>query len=406
MINVPTLSPRESKKRKRTSDTGSQQLPIVSPTNDHHPQSQQHLSSPWSGMMIQGYYIPLSITPVTLEDCNGLKTGNIVPIIPCVESPTLLDMYMTACKQPYLVNGSYYCSSSLGSPNQDGSYTWTIEAVDNEDKSSKGEENNQEEEAVEALLNLSSSVPLTPVPRLICGDIYKPYPVLFQQCMNNPDVSNTFATIFQSKCSSNMIMNGRYIDCEGKECQHVPIRQCCGFAQYLDYLSDVFSSMPDALYMVEDGDNIIFGYDDDELIVASGFSFQGTYMEFKEKPLSTSTTVASLPTFSSVSSPLGISETSSLDDEDSLQDSYEWMITRNTSSSSLSSLTDGSDSPPCIHGQFVPYRSKELILPPDSCIESTKAHEVSVKGKIAFHINAETRLINCIDFTYQQNLSP
>ncbi len=405
MICLPTLSPRESKKRKRTSDTGNQ-LPIVSPSKDHeHPQ--QQLSSPWSGMMIQGYYGPLVIIPVALEDRNGLKLRNAVPIIPPVESPTLLDMYMTACKQPFLVNGSYYCSSSFGPPNQDGSYTWTIEAVDNEDKPSKEEEeDNQEKEATEALLNLSSAVPRPQIPRLIHGDIYKSYPLLFQQCMNDPDVSNTFATIFQSKCSSNMIMNGRYIDCEGKECSHEPVRQCCGFAQYLVYLSDVFSSMPDALYMVEDGNNIIFGCDSEELIVASGFRFQGTYMEFKEKPLSSSASVTSLSTISSVSSQCECSETSLLDDHDCLQDSYEWKITPSTSSSSLSSLSDDSDLPPCIHGQFVPYRSKELILPPNSCIESTKAHEVSVKGKIAFHINTETRLINCIDFTYQQYLSP
>jgi hypothetical protein len=83
-------------------------------------------------------------------------------------------------------------------------------------------------------------------------------------------------------------------------------------------------------------------------------------------------------------------------------DSYQWLPSSSTTSSTIQNYELQEQSQQYILGQFLPCNTKELLVPTNSSIAAGQAAEVSIRGKCCFYISNTSMLIRRMEFSYHQ----
>jgi hypothetical protein len=268
-------------------------------------------------------------------------------------------------------------------------------------------------------------------------DTFVRYPILFQNQMNTAD-SQAFMDSFRDKCEEGFVAMGYYVDAAGKIIHQRAIRSNIGWVQYKRYLEDLFKFIPDAVFMTVD---TTFIRNDYEIIISSEFLYTGTYMVLQPKNGSG----RSLKEVESIS-PSASTSCENVDfrnvfrgdeDDDEVPEAIEdesylsqlqmplqhvdWSVMTNMESHRNKSSLHQEEKSPKSHyewvpttsaneesgkyilGQFVPSKSKELVLSRDAPFSVAKSSEVSIRGKFKIFINNASYLIRRIEFAYQQD---
>jgi hypothetical protein len=210
------------------------------------------------------------------------------------------------------------------------------------------------------------------------------YPKLLEHSMNCGDPTEFLKTIGR-KCEEGIMVFGHYVDQQNR-----PIYanvSCCwvGVMRYFRQIESILRSMPDVTIRVANSQCI---YKRDEIIISSKFSLKGTYLEYH--PQSNLTVPQSSDDMAELMSQASSMSTHSIEipDLDALLPCEQKPLTDRTR--------------PSVLGQFVPSAVYEVPLSPNGTVGTADAMQVSINGRMIFHVNRATQLIRRIDATYVQ----